>query len=133
MSGLLIFSVTDQSVYALSAKTGKRKWRYKVEDEYNTVFLADEKRVYLESECDIHAIDLGTGERAWRFDTDGCSPIALAASQGMVCVGLGDGTVVGLDAETGQVSWKLKTEFDTPVVRADGDSLFSGIGCAFRP
>jgi outer membrane protein assembly factor BamB len=99
---------------AVDVKTGEVTWRFDTAGNLGTIPAVDAGRVFAVAQsqalgpASLHAIDEATGEEDWRFSLAepvralGTSP---AVGDGLVVVGLSDGRVHALDAETGAERW----------------------------
>lgn len=109
--GTLYFGACDHYFYAVDAKTGKEKWRFKA----NGMFLANFPVICNDvifvccSDGHLYALSL-TGKEIWRFRTDGPmfgSKPSIANDR--IYFGSYDGYVRCIDAGTGKDIWKFRT------------------------
>jgi len=136
------FAAGDQDVVAaFDAAAGDELWRYTLEPTYTghdgshdgpiaTPLISGDRVFVLGAWGQVAALDLATGEEAWSVhlveDLEatkpwygfGSSPLAV---DGNVLVGADgeEGTLIALDRETGEVSWRAGTdgiEYQSPVL-----------------
>jgi outer membrane protein assembly factor BamB len=112
--GLVYVGSRDGALYALDAKTGKQRW---VVDDHEGAWVTSSPAVadgilYVGT-SDTHkvlALDASNGNTVWTFDAQGrvfASPVVV---DGRVYVGLGQSTVVRLNAKTGKVEGRAYSE-----------------------
>jgi len=109
------FGSSDGNLYALDAKTGKKKWAYKTNGIIRSTPALYQGKVYFGSwDTYFYALDAGTGQLRWKFKT-GDQPVyhqmeGIQASatcyNGAVSFGCRDAHFYSLDAETGKLLWK---------------------------
>lgn len=113
---------TDNTIYALSARTGQELWRY-----HSATFLShliySHSLLYFSTLREIYALDARTGKLQWNYQfTDGSpyspflfsDPSSLVAATGNLYLALWTrpyraGTaLLALDGRTGKVQWQLQ-------------------------
>lgn len=101
---------SDDFVYALDAKTGTERWKYKTDSMVRSTPAVTESTVFVGSEdFRLYALDVATGNQRWSFTTDSFVRTAPTVAAGTVYFGSYDGHVYALETETGKKQW----EFDT--------------------
>lgn len=136
MGGTLFVSVnpewkkTNSVMFALTAKTGERKWSLPRTGRSSAIGTGDGVIYTTLAPFQISAIDASNGKRRWTTELnernegrgfgDGELEAVLAVS-GRVAVNCGNITYV-LDAETGKMLWHDKKSYmlDKPLIAADG-------------
>jgi len=127
-------------LFALDAKTGKERWRYRAEAPYvnagvclqqpvvtnDTVFATGENRLY--------AVDLNTGRDRWqpvevRRSVDGRNrPVEVhgLVDAGSVLVGLTSGFLIAFDKTNGQTAWEIAGDYSEshPSTAVAGNVLY---------
>ena len=95
-------------LYALDVKTGETRWRASVTSEQGAVPSLDSQYVYvLTSHQTLVALRQDTGEVVWTYVTGGTArSVAPAVADGIVFVKTDDGSVLAVDATTGQERWR---------------------------
>ena len=113
---------SDQYIYALDARTGDRRWRYRPGggdvDSSPTVVGGI---VYVGSDNGyLYALDARTGDLRWSYETlsyVNSSPVVVG---GIVYVGSNDNYLYALDARTGDLRWSYETgsiiDYSSPAV-----------------
>ncbi len=145
--GVIYFGSVDQHLYALDLQSGRQKWKFRTESAVTSSPAVSAGAVYFGSfDGDFYALDAATGKLKWKFATEGerrftakgihglhprgesmpdpwdfylSSP---AVANGLVYFGSGDGHVYALNAATGALKWKVRTNgvvHSSPAV-ADG-------------
>lgn len=129
----------DKKLYAIDTESGEQKWKFKTEGAVHSSPAYFQDVVYFGSfDGHYYAVDARTGKEKWRFKTGGekwmggkgywgmkpadkhmndlwqyylSSPILDAKEQGLTLFfGSSDGHLYALNAETGELKWKYKTE-----------------------
>lgn len=110
----------DGHVYALDARTGRRRWRVRAEGRiYGSPAIAA-GIVYVGDQAGyVHALRLTTGQTVWRFATEGTRlnsadwgfdrttvQSSPAVAGGAVYVGARDGFLYAIDRATGKERWR---------------------------
>jgi len=129
----------DSYFYALDARTGKEKWRFKTgedQDIHNQVGIQSSAAVAADvvyfgcRDSNFYAIDARTGQQKWNFNNKGSWVIASAAIQnGKVYFATSDsGTFYALDAQSGSrifsLDFKKWPMFSSPAIA--GHMLYLG-------
>lgn len=115
-----------ERLLCLDAKTGKQKWKFEVEREYDLSYPGGPRATPTVANGMVYALggmghlvclDAKTGEKKWEKDFVkefgapqliwGFSSHPLVVGDTVYCVAGGEGSVaVALDAKTGEVKWK---------------------------
>ena len=160
--GLVVAGTNKGNVVALDAKTGKKKWAYRIGKTINGTVAVSGYRVFVPVSQThsprIVALDLRTGKRKWDTVIDSQKNADVYGSptvwNGTVYMGtssyygtLNDpevatrGSVVALNAKTGKLRWKTFTVpegltggavWTTPAVDPPTKRLFVGTGQAYQ-
>jgi outer membrane protein assembly factor BamB len=85
----------------------KNKPNVAYDDAFRVIAVGDTCYFSSSAENRIYAIDAATGRIRWTHFTDGAPRLAPAFWQGKVYVGSDDGVFRCLDAESGELSWKI--------------------------
>ena len=132
--GILYFGSDDGNVYAVDAATGRQQWKFQSAGPVPATPAVAGGLVYFPSyDGKFYAVDALTGKLRWKTATGGerrfeakglhgmqpknqtmADPYDLFLSSpvvasGVVYFGSGDGNLYALDATTGEVRWKFKT------------------------
>lgn len=131
--GTVFVGGSDGVFYALDAKTGQEKWKFKNKDSgYLSSPLVEGGVVFFGStNGSYYAVDAATGKANWTFKAK--HAVSSAAIYGdVIYFGSGD-ELFALDKKTGERKWSIevKGRRDPPVI-ADGTIFFS-TGDAFFP
>ena len=156
--GALYVGSQDGTVYSLDAKTGCIRWTFETTAEVRTPVVIpavpDVKTAYFGDLIGrVYAVDATTGRELWRRRVDDHPSATVTGApvyyQGMLYVAVSSleegtadptypcctfrGSVVALDAATGEPRWKHYTIEDTPRqvgVTKNGTKIFSPAGAA---
>jgi outer membrane protein assembly factor BamB len=109
------FGSSDGNLYALNAKTGKKKWTFKTNGIIHTSPALYQGKVYFGSwDTYLYALDARTGKLQWKFKT-GDQPVyhllegiqsSPTCADGLLYFGSRDGFFYALNAATGKMVWK---------------------------
>jgi len=119
VDGVVYFGSGDGSVYAVDARSGELRWRYKTEDVVHASPAVVDGKVYVGSwDTYFYALDSKSGSLVWKFKTGEDKHAHLmtgiqgsaAVSGGVVYFGSRDANVYALDAGTGALRWKFGTD-----------------------
>jgi outer membrane protein assembly factor BamB len=127
--GVIYFSVNigDGHLFALDAHTGERKWHSKREKgSYSPPVVMGDTLYVGADDGNFYAVDLNTNRQKWRHTRDDQSTVmnSPAVEDGLVYYSA-NGTLYALDAEAGDVKWKVETTADYLSTLAIGD------GCVY--
>ena len=114
VDGVVYAGSGDGSVYALDARTGTLRWRFRTRDVVHTSPAVANGVVYAGSfDRSLYALDARTGALRWRFATlPNASPVlegiasSAAVADGTVYVGARDGHLYALRASDGALRWR---------------------------
>ncbi|WP_413291500.1 PQQ-binding-like beta-propeller repeat protein [Bdellovibrio sp. HCB337] len=135
----LFFGASDGSFYSVNAKTGKVLWTFPTRTENISEPFLDTTNgiVYFISGANVvYALDAESGRQVWLYSRQDNSNFSIrggskpALKDGNLFVGFSDGTLVSLNAKTGNLQWELPLNKNkkfrdidaAPVV--DGDQIF---------
>lgn len=118
---LVVFGSGDGHVYAVDARTGRRRWRARTGGRVRSSPAIADGMVFTGSaDGRVYAFDLASGEERWRFDTEGTRlesakfgfdrrtvQSSPSVEGGTVYVGARDGFLYALDAATGRERWRF--------------------------
>lgn len=139
--GGLFVGTDDGRLLALEPSTGEIRWEFTTEGPIRAQPTVDGDRVLVHSDDGhLYALDSATGSELWRAPTSAVERLGRGAegsryndysssavvAGGSVFVGAFDGSVVALDAQTGNERWRSRagdTVAGTPAV-ADGRVFF---------
>lgn len=110
---MVFFGSSDGNLYALDAKSGALKWKFKTNGIIHSTPTIDNNTLYIGCwDTFLYAIDAQTGTLKWKFKTG--DQMAMAGIQssprvdhGMVYFGARDAHLYALDANTGEMKWKF--------------------------
>jgi outer membrane protein assembly factor BamB len=117
--GAVYFGSGDSHVYAVDAKTGELRWKFKTNDVvHSSPALADGTVFFGSWDSYFYAVDAATGKEKWRFHGGEDNLIhnqvgfqsSPAVVNGVVYVGCRDSNLYALDAESGKEKWKFNNE-----------------------
>ncbi len=121
----------DGNVYALDARTGDVRWKFKTGDVVHASPAIANGTVYVGSwDRYFYALDAATGHLRWRFLTGDDRAIhnqigiqsSAAVGGGLVYFGCRDSHLYALDAASGQLRWSIPTHgswvIASPALRA---------------
>jgi outer membrane protein assembly factor BamB len=108
----LYFGSWDHKVYAVNAKTGRKRWSFEADDQVNTSGAYWRGTVYIASQGGtVYALSARTGKLRWSAQSHGglggreffyATP---TIAYGRVYIGNTDGTMYVFGARTGQLKW----------------------------
>jgi eukaryotic-like serine/threonine-protein kinase len=117
--GRVYFGSGDHNVYALDAKTGEAKWRFKTGNVVHASPALADGILYIGSwDSYFYALDAKTGVQRWRFKAGDDPAIhnqvgfqsSASVVGGTVYVGCRDSKLYALDAVSGAQKWVLDTK-----------------------
>jgi len=135
----LFFGASDGNFYSVNAKTGKVIWTFPTRSENIAEPLLDTTNgmVYFLSGANVvYALDAESGRQVWLYSRQDNSNFSIrggskpALKEGNLYVGFSDGTLVNLNAKTGNLQWELPLNKNkkfrdidsTPII--DGDQVY---------
>ena len=107
-NGVVYVGSEDQSVYAIDASTGERRWRYATTGQIvRSSPTVVEGTLYIGSDDkNLYAIDAATGNTKWVYQTTGKVRSTPAVANGVVYVGSADNFVHAVSAQKGALVHK---------------------------
>lgn len=132
----IYFGSEDHHVYALDARTGKKKWAFKTGGAVSSSPVISGKKLFvLSMDGLLYALDVGNGKSVWTFKTGGETRLDIwdyylsspVVNNGIVYFGSSDNKVYAINEDTGQLIWTFITG---NIVHADplvkNDTLYIG-------
>jgi outer membrane protein assembly factor BamB len=114
VDGIVYVGSGDNHVYALDARTGALRWKFKTGDVVHATPAVVDGVVYIGSwDRYLYALDATTGAEIWKFETGDDPEIfnqmgiasSAAVIDGVVLFGCRDGHFYAVDATTGERTW----------------------------
>jgi outer membrane protein assembly factor BamB len=115
----IYFGSSDGNLYALKARDGSLKWKFKTNGIIHTSPALYGGKVYIGSwDTYLYAVDARTGNEIWKFKT-GEQPeyhvmegiqSSPTPYKGRIYFGSRDGNFYALDAQTGGLKWKYAAD-----------------------
>lgn len=133
----LFFGASDGNFYSVAASTGEVQWTFPTKSEnLSEPFLNDGVIYFLAGNNVFYALDAATGRQIWLYSRQDTSQFSIRGGgapgfrNGNLFVGFSDGSLVSLNAKTGNVVWEIQLNRNkrfrdvdaTPVV--DGDLVY---------
>jgi eukaryotic-like serine/threonine-protein kinase len=131
-NGMVYVGSGDGYVYALDARSGALRWKFKTGNVVHASPAVADGRVYIGSwDSFFYALDAKTGQERWRFKTGEDAEISnqvgiqssAVVSGGMVYFGCRDANLYALDAASGAKVWAFSNRgswvVSTPIVLQD--------------
>jgi outer membrane protein assembly factor BamB len=136
----------DCKIYCIDAKTGKRVWSFQTASQTESSPCVVGGKVFCGAGNDgVYALDAVTGKKLWQYPVkqDPAAPLRVGASPVVVGKRLyvgsgvdrnhpdnpGETAVFCLDADTGKLVWKVKTDLPSwGAPAAAGGQVFFGLG-----
>jgi outer membrane protein assembly factor BamB len=119
VNGAVYFGCGDGNLYAVDAKTGEQRWKFKTGDVvHSSPAYADGVLFFGSWDSYFYAVDAVTGKEKWRFH-GGEDPLihnqvgfqsSPAVVDGVVYTGCRDSNLYALDAGTGKEKWRVFNE-----------------------
>jgi len=130
----LYFGSSDSNLYALDARTGILKWKFKTNGIIHSSPAYYLGNLYFGSwDTWFYAVDAETGKEKWKFKTGDEGIMrgiqsSAAVDSGVVYFGSRDANLYALNAESGKLIWTYPAEnawiVGSPVIH--GDDVFVG-------
>jgi len=108
----LYFGTWSHKVYALNARTGRKRWSFDADDQVNTSAAYSKGRIFIASDGGtLYALSARTGKLLWSAQSHGglggreffyATP---TVAYGRVYLGNTDGTMYVFGAKTGKLKW----------------------------
>jgi outer membrane protein assembly factor BamB len=109
-NGIVYVGSSDELLYALDAKTGKRLWLHVAKDDVGSSAAIANGIVFAGSEDrNVYAFDARTGKPIWTASTGATIHSSPAVANGVVYVGSQDHKLYAFDAHTGAMLWSYTT------------------------
>jgi eukaryotic-like serine/threonine-protein kinase len=117
--GNVYFGSGDGNLYAVDAKTGELRWKFKTNDVVHaSPAFADDTLYFGSWDSYFYAVDAKTGKEKWRFhggeDNLVHNQVGFQSSpavvNGIVYTGCRDSNVYALDAASGKEKWRFNNE-----------------------
>lgn len=125
--GRIHFTTVKGGLFALNL-AGEQLWKITNEDAFSSpALLADGKVIVGTGKGMLLAYDAATGKELWKYDVGGtvqgtANRIELpGGKKGLLAISQGDGSIHGIDLETGKGAWK-----SPPQQRCDGSAGVGG-------
>lgn len=129
VDGVVYFGTPIRFVYAVDAETGKELWKFEAGASLCGAPVYNNGKLFFgvhSGEDEFYCIDAKTGEIIWTQDV-GWVFGAPNVINGMVFVSGIDGTIYGLDEETGHIVWNHRLDRSIcSEPAAEGDQVFFG-------
>ncbi|WP_067812510.1 PQQ-binding-like beta-propeller repeat protein [Actinomadura kijaniata] len=131
-----VHRATDEIV-GLDPLTRKPRWRHRVRQAApnGSVAVAD-GRVYFTTRGDgpaVHAVDIETREEAWTRSLPAAGVGTPVFAAGAVYTATSKGTVLALDAATGEPRWTLDTGLEIDLKEPNDEALYEETASAVLP
>lgn len=117
-SGLVYAGFSDGYLAALSAQDGNLKWEQKIHrgakfTDVDAMPLVDGNRIYVPSyDGELYALDKTKGTIFWHIELGGSKKVVV--DDKMLFVAASNGTVSGVNKETGRIAWRFNLDDGTP-------------------
>jgi len=109
--GHVFFGSDDRRLYAVNLQSGRVSWKVEMDGPVrSSVAIGDDLLYFGDEAGSIYCVDI-RGTIKWRYSTKRAvtSSPAFYKELQLVVVGSQDGTVYGLDAQSGWVVWRFRT------------------------
>ena len=110
--GLLYVGSWDRNVYAINARSGRKRWTFKGDEQFNTSPAYADGRIFIASDAGtLFALDARTGRKRWSAQSGarlGGREFFYATptvAYGRVFIGNSDGTMYAYGARSGKLLW----------------------------
>lgn len=128
--GIIFFGSMDSVFYAVDVQTGKEVWSFKTQSSIQSEAIILKNKLYFKSGNDVFALNKRSGDIIWKVmskEKRGVGKIdpwdyhsgAPAIYNSTIYFGLGNGELLGLDLEKGDIEKKMMSE--------DSASIKSGL------
>ncbi len=113
VGGVVYVGCRDAQLYALDAATGKEKWKF--DNQLSWVITSpavhDGKVIFATSDTAlIHVVEAATGKPIYQQDGKAYIFASPAVADGVVFIGVLNGTLEARDLKTGALLWDFQTE-----------------------
>ena len=97
-------------ITAMSARTGKEKWRFR-RGPFESSPLLRRGVIYAGNwDHNVYAISARTGRKIWSFKTDAKVNTSAAYSKGRIFIGTDGGSLYALNARNGRLAWRAQSQ-----------------------
>jgi outer membrane protein assembly factor BamB len=104
--GIVYVGSANPNFYAVDARTGQEKWRFKASFYVRSSPAVVDGVVYFgDWDRNVYALDAQTGQEKWSFDTGSSVVPSPTVVDGVVYIGSKAPCVFALDAQSGQKIW----------------------------
>jgi outer membrane protein assembly factor BamB len=108
--GLVFLAYVDGDVFALDARTGRKRWERDLHAHLESSPLAVDGRLYLgDDDTNLVALRASDGRVLWQFNSPGAIKASPSYHRGRVYVADYEGAMFCLDAEMGRLLWRTNT------------------------
>jgi outer membrane protein assembly factor BamB len=126
VDGVVYIGGPDGFVNAVDVESGKEIWKFETPGTISiSTTVVDGKVLFshlggfsehhgFEAEAAYYAIDQKTGQEVWQTSELGKVWVSGAYHDGVMCIGNMNGTVYGINPDTGEKLWSYFTAKDTP-------------------
>ncbi len=117
-NGVIYIGNLDGYMYAIHAKDGSFKWRFKTDGGITSTVLIQDGVLYFGSKDDhVYALDAATGKKLlWKFKTGDDVLSSARFGDGVIYIGSNDHNFYALDAKSGQEKCRFAAK--GPVISA---------------
>ncbi len=131
----LFFGASDGLFYSVNAKTGKVLWTFPTHSEnIAEPFLDTSKGIvyFLSGANVVYALEADSGRQIWLYSRQDNSNFSIrggskpALKDGNLFVGFSDGTLVSLNAKTGNLQWELPLNKNKKFRDVDASPIIDG-------
>ena len=106
---LLIASNTAGNIYALNAKTGKKKWNFETGGKiYSTPAIMNDRVVVASTDNSIYCLNSKTGILIWKYETGRPIVANPLIHNNTVYIGSSEGVFRAIDLITGKLIWEFR-------------------------
>lgn len=105
---LVVFGTKSGTVYALDARSGTVRWRFRADDNTQTTPTIHHGRVYVGSrDTTIYGLDLATGDPEWTYSLGTFPGPPLAGLDKMLYAVCYDGILYAIDIPSREIIWQV--------------------------